>query len=377
MAGIYLHIPFCKKRCIYCDFFSDTRLHWKQKYLAALCEELKMRYAELDGAPVQTLYFGGGTPSGLTAEELNSLWETMAALFPLSDCEEITLEANPDDLTPAYIAMLKHTPVNRISMGVQSFDEQDLIFLNRRHTAAQAEEAFIHCREAGFGNISIDLIYGLPGQTMEGWKNNLERAVALQPDHISAYNLIYEEGTALYRLRESGKVTECRDELALDMFDWLINRLTAAGYEHYEISNFARPGMYSRHNTSYWQDVPYLGLGASAHSYNGTCRSWNVRDIPEYIRGISAHVFAGEKEQLSENDKYNDMVLTALRTRWGLDLKRLESRFGTDLKRYCLACAQPYIESGKLSCKEEILTLTRSGLFVSDGIMADLMKVDD
>lgn len=376
MAGIYLHIPFCKKRCVYCDFFSDTRMHWMQNYLEALCRELQMRYKELGGEPVHTVYIGGGTPSQLTGRELDFVFNALSGFFPLSDCREITLEVNPDDLSAEYVSMLKRLPVNRISMGIQSFDDADLSLLNRRHTAAQAETAFRRCRAVGFENISIDLIYGLPGQTIADWKRNLQRAVDLRPNHISAYNLIYEEGTELYRWKESGKVSECRDELALEMFEWLIDSLTEAGYEHYEISNFALPGMYSKHNTSYWQDVPYLGVGASAHSYDRVRRSWNVRDIPTYIKCIADGVKPCEVETLSENDRYNDRVLTALRTMWGLDLKRMESDFGSALKDYCLACAQPYIQSGKLLCDGDRLTLSRTGLFVSDAIISDLMKID-
>ena len=377
MAGIYIHIPFCKKRCIYCDFFSDIRMHLRKDYVDALCRELEMRYAELENAPIHTIYIGGGTPSQLSGEELARIFDALSLHLPLSACKEITLEANPDDLSADYITMLKHTPINRISMGIQSFDDDDLLFLNRRHTAAQAEEAFVRCREAGFGNISIDLIYGLPGQTIQGWQSNLGRAIALRPAHISAYSLIYEEGTALFRMLESGKVSECDDELSLDMFDCLIDTLEAAGYEHYEISNFALPGMYSQHNTSYWLDVPYLGLGPSAHSYDGKCRRWNVRDISRYINKISHGFNAYETEILDTNSRYNDMILTSLRTMWGLSLSRIEENFGRDMRQYCQALARPYIDTGKLVLSGDNLKLTRSGLFVSDSIMSDLMKVED
>ncbi|MFL1684543.1 MULTISPECIES: radical SAM family heme chaperone HemW [Bacteroidales] len=377
MAGIYIHIPFCKKRCIYCDFFSDTRMHLRKDYVDALCRELDMRYAELENAPVHTIYIGGGTPSQLSGEELVRIFDALSLHLPLSACKEITLEANPDDLKADYITMLKHTPINRISMGIQSFDDDDLLFLNRRHTAAQAEEAFIRCREAGFENISIDLIYGLPGQTIQGWQSNLRRATALRPAHISAYSLIYEEGTALFRMLESGKVSECDDELSLDMFDCLIDTLEAAGYEHYEISNFALPGMYSQHNTSYWLDVPYLGLGPSAHSYDGKCRRWNIKDISGYMNKISHGSNAYETEILDTNSRYNDMILTSLRTMWGLSLRCIEENFGRDMREYCQALAKPYIDTGKLVLSGDNLKLTRSGLFVSDSIMSDLMKVED
>lgn len=377
MAGIYIHIPFCKKRCIYCDFFSDTRMHLRKNYVDALCRELDMRYAELENAPVHTIYIGGGTPSQLSGEELVRIFDALSLHLPLSACKEITLEANPDDLKADYITMLKHTPINRISMGIQSFDDDDLLFLNRRHTAAQAEEAFIWCREAGFENISIDLIYGLPGQTIQGWQSNLRRATALRPAHISAYSLIYEEGTALFRMLESGKVSECDDELSLDMFDCLIDTLEAAGYEHYEISNFALPGMYSQHNTSYWLDVPYLGLGPSAHSYDGKCRRWNIKDISGYMNKISHGSNAYETEILDTNSRYNDMILTSLRTMWGLSLRCIEENFGRDMREYCQALAKPYIDTGKLVLSGDNLKLTRSGLFVSDSIMSDLMKVED
>ena len=342
------------------------------------CRELDMRYAELGNAPgTDQDTRGGGTPSQLSGEELVRIFDALSLHLPLSACKEITLEANPDDLKADYITMLKHTPINRISMGIQSFDDDDLLFLNRRHTAAQAEEAFIRCREAGFENISIDLIYGLPGQTIQGWQSNLRRATALRPAHISAYSLIYEEGTALFRMLESGKVSECDDELSLDMFDCLIDTLEAAGYEHYEISNFALPGMYSQHNTSYWLDVPYLGLGPSAHSYDGKCRRWNIKDISGYMNKISHGSNAYETEILDTNSRYNDMILTSLRTMWGLSLRCIEENFGRDMREYCQALAKPYIDTGKLVLSGDNLKLTRSGLFVSDSIMSDLMKVED
>lgn len=377
MAGIYLHIPFCKTRCIYCDFYSTTRSEMADRYVSALCRELELRKSYLDNEPVETIYFGGGTPSQLSKENFEKIFETIEREYNLGNCEEITLEANPDDLTPEYIKMLESLPFNRISIGIQTFNEQTLRLLKRRHTAEQAISAVKECRMAGFQNISIDLMYGLPGETPESWEADLEQAVNLNVEHISAYHLIYEEGTPLYEMLQKHKVEEVDEESSVDFFALMIDRLTKAGFQHYEISNFCKPDMYSQHNSSYWTGKKYLGCGPSAHSFNGSTRQWNVSSLDKYIAGIEKGIPDFEIEELNVTTRYNDFVITSLRTMWGLSLNRLEEEFGTEFKQYCLENAQTYLDSGKLEIRDNTLFLSKEGIFISDGIMSDLLWVED
>ena len=286
MAGIYLHIPFCKTRCIYCDFYSTTREDLKRRYVQALCKELRMRRDYLQGAPVETVYFGGGTPSQLGEEDFADIFRTLQEVYGLENAVEITLEANPDDLTEAYVDTLRRFPFNRISMGIQTFDDATLRLLHRRHTARQAIETVQRCREAGFQNLSIDLIYGLPGETEERWQRDLEEAIRLHPEHISAYHLTYEEGTPLHRLLLSHQVREVDEDVSLRLFNRLTQSLKRAGYVHYEISNFCLSGHHARHNTSYWQGIPYLGCGPSAHSFDTQSREWNLASLEAYITSL-------------------------------------------------------------------------------------------
>lgn len=376
MAGIYIHIPFCKTRCIYCDFYSTTRSELKRKYIHALCRELKARKEYLHGEPVKTIYFGGGTPSQLEEEDFKQVFKTIEETYGLESAQEITLEANPDDLTEAYVSMLRSLPFNRISMGIQTFDDPTLKLLNRRHDAAQAIEAVHRCRKAGFRNISIDLIYGLPGETDERWRHDLQQAVTLNVEHISAYHLTYEEGTRIYELLQSHRVNEVDEESSVRFFTMLMDTLSAAGYEHYEISNFCEPGLHSRHNTSYWQGIPYLGCGPSAHSYNGKEREWNVASLEEYIRSVEAGERQHELELLSPTTRYNEYVMTRLRTQRGISPSEIEQEFGTKLWQYCMQTATPHLDSGKLERKDDHLRLTRQGIFVSDGIISDLMFIE-
>ena len=375
MAGIYIHIPFCKRRCIYCDFFSTTQSEKKPTYVHALCQELDMRKDYLEGEDIETIYLGGGTPSQLSQEELEEIFSTIYHIYKVKDDAEITLEANPDDLTPEYVTMLRQLPINRISMGIQTFQEETLKLLHRRHTAKQAIEAFERCREAGFQNISIDLMYGLPGETLDTWKQDLQQAIALHPEHISAYHLIYEEDTALWKLREQHQVEEADEDLSLTLFTTLIDELTEAGYQHYEISNFCLPGLHSRHNSSYWTGKKYLGCGPSAHSFNGTSRQWNAASLSAYIDGIQQGNPDYEIEELDLYTRYNDFVLTSIRTCWGMSLSHLRSTYGEALYRYCLRMAKPHLKQGVLEISGDILKLTRKGIFISDGIMSDLMWV--
>ena len=289
MAGVYVHIPFCASRCSYCDFFSTLKLpQTGEAYVEAVVAEARLRCAELRGEAVRTLYMGGGTPSQLPLPLLERLLAGLGEVIDLGSVEEFTVEANPDDVTPQWSAAVKALGVNRVSMGVQSFEDPILRAIGRRHTARQAVEAVNALRQAGIDNISIDLIYGLPGQTVASWARSVEEAIALEPQHISAYGLTYEEGTRLWRQRESGEVVEVPEEQCLEMYRTLVEMLAAAGYEHYEISNFALPGYHSRHNSSYWDETPYLGLGSAAHSYDGAVRRYNPADLQEYIATIAS-----------------------------------------------------------------------------------------
>ena len=361
MTGIYIHIPFCKSRCIYCGFYSTTGLELRQRYVDAVYREWQLRQGELR-APLDTIYIGGGTPSQLTTDQLRLLLSALPHA-----ASETTIEVNPDDVTDALAATLSHLPVNRVSMGVQTFDDQRLRFLHRRHTAAQVPQAIQRLRDAGIQNISIDLMYGFPDETLDDWRRDIKAALALEVEHISAYCLMIEEGTPLYQMG----VAAADEETERAMYELLTDKLTAAGYEHYEISNFARPGYRSRHNSSYWHDVPYIGLGAAAHSYDGNSRSWNVSDIHQYIEAIEHGKLPSERELLDGNTRYNDRITVALRTSDGLDLASLSEQH----RYYCLKEAQYFIDDGLLRMDDNHLVLTRKGLFVSDMVMSGLMLV--
>ncbi len=383
MAGLYIHIPFCASRCIYCGFYSTTAVASQDRYTDALCREMQMQkdylLKALDATPhmeLSTVYLGGGTPSQLSGENLEKLFDTIynkvyQDQLPVSATAEVTIECNPDDITPQFASILSSLPVNRVSMGVQTFSDERLKFLRRRHSAREVDQAIGRLRQAGIGNISIDLMFGFPQETMADWQIDLQQALSLEVEHISAYSLMYEEGTVLYRLQQEKRVRETDEETSLEMYNLLIDELTAHGFEHYEISNFARPGFRSRHNSSYWQAVSYLGLGASAHSYNGYSRQWNVADIRQYIEAIERGVLPAEIETLDADTRYNDRIATALRTREGIDLSVLEKPYQTYLKEL----ATPHIRRGHLVLKDGCLALSRSGIFISDSIMADLMKV--
>jgi len=354
-------------------------MKWKKPFISALCEELKRRKDYLNKSEIQTVYFGGGTPSQLNPSDFECIFDIIHQTYNVSPHAEITLEANPDDLTPEYAMAMARLPFNRISMGVQSFDNQDLQFLNRRHTAEGARQAVRNVRMAGFENISIDLIYGLPHQTLSGWQKNLTEALRLKVPHLSAYHLIYEEKTALYRLWQSGKVNQVSEEASLNFFELLIKEAKASGYEHYEISNFALPGCYSKHNSSYWNGTPYIGVGPSAHSFDGKSRQWNVRSLSKYIQGIEMHALDFEREELDVNTRYNEFVLTGLRTMWGLNLDLMDQLFTTDSKRlrdYLRKQAIPYLSNQTLQLhNDKWLKLTEAGVFISDGIISDLLWV--
>ena len=375
MAGLYIHIPFCAKRCLYCDFFSNTDMKFKEPYVSAVIREMQLRQEYIGEEPLDTIYFGGGTPSQLQQADFERIFKAIDCLFNISSCKEITLEANPDDMTPEYVASLRNLPFNRVSMGVQSFKEKDLHFLNRRHDREQALRAVGLCKENGIQNISIDLIYGLPGQTLEKWQENLDDAIHLEIPHISAYHLIYEEGTALYKLMEAGKVAPIEEEVSVTLFSTLINRLAEAGYLHYEISNFARPGYFSQHNSSYWTGKKYIGIGPSAHSYDGESRQWNISSLPHYLEGIRTGIPNIEIEKLDINTKYNDFIITGLRTMWGIRTSDIREQFGEEKQAYLERQAATYLHQGLLIYENDTLTLSKEGIFISDGIMSDLLWV--
>lgn len=377
MAGIYIHIPFCKTRCIYCDFYSTTRSEWKERYIHSLCKELHMRREYLKREPVETIYLGGGTPSQLAKEDFQQIFETLEKEYGTKAVKEITLEANPDDLTEEYVKMLSSLPFNRISMGIQTFDDTTLKLLNRRHNAAQAIKAVQLCRQYGFKNISIDLIYGLPGETKERWKTDLEQAVKLNVEHISAYHLIYEKGTPLYEMLKKQRIHEVDEESSVYFFTTLMDTLQKAGYEHYEISNFCKPGMYSLHNTSYWKNIPYLGCGPSAHSFNQATREWNISSLDKYIASIEEGSRSFEIEELNLSTRYNEYIMTSLRTVWGVSPEQVKQIFGTKLWKYFQEIAATHLQSNLLEMRNGQLCLTREGIFISDSIMSDFMYIED
>jgi oxygen-independent coproporphyrinogen-3 oxidase len=347
----------------------------KQAFIAALSKEMEIRKEYLEGEILETIYFGGGTPSQLFPDDFKSIFETIYRLFQVKPDAEVTLEANPDDMNGRYIKDLCSLPFNRISMGIQSFRSDNLCFLERRHTGRQAVRAVSECKENGLDNISIDLIYGLPGQTPEQWKENLVETLKLEIPHISAYHLTYEEDTRLYQLLEKKEIHPAGEEISLLMFTILIDVLKQAGYVHYELSNFSKPGKLSLHNSSYWTGKKYLGLGPSAHSYDINSRQWNVSSIRKYIEGMNNNQPAIEKEMLNIHKRYNDYIITGLRTMWGIDTDQLLTNFGKEKEKYCLMQANPFINRGLIHKSGNKLLLSREGMFISDTVMSDLLWV--
>lgn len=378
MAGIYIHIPFCKQRCTYCDFYKETGSNNNQidAFVEALIQELQLRKSYLNGDNISTVYFGGGTPSVLNFNQFKNIFNEIYNNFNVEDDAEITMEANPDDLTEEYLKTLSPLPFNRLSIGIQSFNNTHLKKINRRHDAQQAKDAVMNARKQGFKNISIDLIYALPGQTIEDWRNQLEDAFKLDVEHISAYGLTYEEGTALWKQRNKGLVKVTEDEVTLQMFDYMRLLMSEKGFESYEISNYAKPGFRSRHNSAYWQFIPYLGLGPSAHSFDGKSRQWNIASVQKYLQGITVLKPSFEKEILSEQDFYNDFIMVSLRTREGIDLIRLKNRFGDVLFDYCLQNAENQIKYGNLILNNNRLFLSDAGVHITNQIIVELMKTD-
>ncbi|MDO7170884.1 radical SAM family heme chaperone HemW [Mariniflexile sp. AS56] len=381
MAGIYIHIPFCKQACHYCDFHFSTSLKKKGDLVQALAKEIELRKDEFKNITVETIYFGGGTPSLLSVNELQLLIDTVYKNYQVVVQPEITLEANPDDLSKSVIIQLAKSPINRLSIGIQSFFEADLKLMNRAHNANEAktclEEASKH-----FKNISIDLIYGIPGLTNENWIKNIDTVLSYNMPHISSYALTVEPKTALDTFIKKGLVKNVDDDLAQEQFHILIDKLEASGFVHYELSNFGKPDYFSKNNSAYWQGKPYLGIGPSAHSFNGNERGWNVRNNSKYIKSIEENKLPIETEILSISDKYNEYIMTGLRTVWGVSLEKVAQDFGKTYVDHLLKVSEKHINLGLLiisneseDSKKSILTTTKKGKFLADGLASDLFMI--
>jgi len=375
MAGIYIHIPFCSQRCSYCDFYTRVAPRQIDDTVNAIVREMEIRADYLKGEPVQTIYFGGGTPSLLTAEQFQRIFDRLYSLFEVNSEAEITFEANPDDLKPAFFDSIKHLPFNRISIGIQSFDDVQLKKINRRHSGDEAIAAFTNARSAGFDNISIDLIYGLPLQSKQSWELQLDKALSLGAEHISIYGLTYEVGTPLHKLRELGRVSSADDSEMIEMHKLMLRKIEQAGYEAYEVSNFAKPGLRSQHNSAYWKMTPYLGLGPSAHSYDGDSRQWNVSSIKEYNLNIVEGGDFYEREVLTLLDKYNEYIMVAFRTKEGVNRTYLAENFGDTFLDKFNGTAQKYIESKHMVINNQHVLLTLDGILISNLLIEDFVLV--
>ncbi|MBA8987470.1 MULTISPECIES: radical SAM family heme chaperone HemW [Sphingobacterium] len=373
----YFHIPFCKQACHYCDFHFSTSLKYKEELLQAMLSEIELRASYLENKKVESLYFGGGTPSILQAKEIDSLIGQVAKYFEISSDAEITLEANPDDLDRKKVQELKGTEINRFSIGIQSFYEEDLKWMNRAHNSEEAKSSIMRVQDAGFENITCDLIYGYPLLTNNKWRSNMQELINLEVPHISSYSMTVEKKTALAHLINTGKTAALNEDQSAEQMLMLIDTLTSSGYEHYEISNFAKPGRYARHNSNYWKGKSYLGIGPSAHSFNGASRSWNIANNALYIKGILLKELALKTELLRKNDRFNEYVMTSLRTKWGVDKKYVLQEFGDDYLNSILKTIEQYVYNKEVLISEEgIITLSPSGKLLADQIAADLFIVE-
>ncbi len=371
MAGIYIHIPFCKQACHYCDFHFSTSLTYKAELIQALIQEIKLQKNFLNSETIETIYFGGGTPSLLKSEEVNLIINTITELHTVASDAEITLEANPDDLSPQKLKELKHTPVNRFSIGIQSFFDDDLTWMNRVHRSAEAENCVKRAQDAGFENITVDLIYGYPLLTDQKWNYNLDKIFELQIPHISAYSMTVEPRTALASFIKNKKQAPMNDEQSSEQFIKLMGAMKDHGFEHYEISNFSLPGHYSRHNTNYWKGVKYLGVGPSAHSYDGEKRQWNITNNAKYIQSIDKKDIPAEIEILTEDNRLNEYIMTSLRTQWGLDLGQL-NRLAKGSSDQLLKDAMEFFDKEWILQKDQIIYLTQNGKLYADHIASGL-----
>ena len=375
MSGIYIHIPFCKQACYYCDFHFSTSLAKKDQMLQSMSKEIELRHEQWPVKKIETIYFGGGTPSILRVSEIQALLQNIHRYFEVSPNVEISLEANPDDLDETKLEELAQAGINRLSIGIQSFFDEDLHLMNRVHDAREARLCLENAKRF-FDNISIDLIYGIPNMSHERWMQNIQIALNFGVPHISSYALTVEPRTALKVLIEKGKIPDVDDQLAEEQFKILLERLDLAGFVHYEISNFGKPGYFSRNNTAYWQGKAYLGIGPSAHSYDGYKRYWNVRNNALYIRALDKNELPMETETLSTTDRYNEYVMTRLRTMWGVSLRHLTEDFGERYRMYLEEQADRFLKDHLLYLDEDIMRVTKKGKFLVDGIASHLFMLN-
>ena len=376
MAGIYIHIPFCRKACHYCNFHFSTSLGKAEAVVISIIKEISLRSSEINEA-VQTIYFGGGTPSILAPEAINKMLDTIKTHYTISSNPEITLEANPDDITAEKARAWKRMGINRFSIGVQSFADENLQWMNRAHDASQSIQCIQTIREAGFDNFSIDLIYGTPGQTQQGWIKDLEKAIEMKIPHLSCYALTVEEGTALHHMIGSGKKEKISADEQAERFEALVQLSSLAGYSHYEISNLALPGKESQHNSAYWEGKSYLGFGPSAHSFSGTKRSWNIADNLKYSQSIEAGILPHEEETLREIDQLNEYIMTSLRSIKGMQKETIKTRWGNDKLQIISTAVEQFIRSGKIISTENSWVLSGEGRFFADGIASSLFFLED
>ena len=377
MAGIYVHIPFCKTLCNYCDFYHIISPGDHSEFIKALLHETKTRQDYIGNDPVSTIYIGGGTPSVLSVKELETILNCLKTWFSIEQDSELTIELNPDDITYNYLKELKKLEFNRISLGVQSWRDEDLKMLNRRHTEAQAEKALQETLDAGFENVSIDLIYGIPGMGLKEWEKNISKALKYDIEHLSAYHLNIEPGTVFGKMKEKGLIKEIDEEESTAEFNMLLKKTESAGFVQYEISNFSKPGYFSVHNSNYWKQVPYIGLGPSAHSFNGYSRQWNVSDIKKYIKQVTSDEQFFEKEELDAKTRFNEYIMTSLRTMWGIDLDYVESTFEKEGYDYVINLSGKFIDYGLMRRNQTNLILTNQGKMISDNIISEFMMPDD
>lgn len=375
MAGIYIHIPFCKQACYYCDFHFSTSHSRKDEMIKALSTELQLRKDKLINESVETIYFGGGTPSLLKIDELQLLIDAIYQNYKVSGDPEITIEANPDDLSKQYIRDLTSTRINRLSIGIQSFFDSDLKLMNRAHNSEEAKESLSTAMQH-FENVSVDLIYGIPGASDEQWVTNVETALSFGVPHISSYALTVEPKTALEKFIKKGLIKNVDDEQAQRQFYLLVDLMQNANFVHYELSNFGKAGFFSKNNSAYWQGKSYLGIGPSSHSFDGKNRSWNIRSNAKYIKMLAEYKLPGTYETLTKIDRYNESIMTGLRTMWGVSLQQIETAYGSNYKKYLLQQAEPYIEQQLLYIENDKLLTTTKGKFLSDGISSDLFKLN-
>ena len=377
MAGIYIHIPFCKKLCFYCDFYHIISLKDNKAFIDALQKEALLRKDYLGSEKVSTIYFGGGTPSVFSIEEIGIILDSIKKFYNVTDDCEITIELNPDDVNTGYLKNLKQHDVNRISLGIQSWRDTDLKMLNRRHDSTQAVKALKDTLNAGFKNVTIDLIYGIPGMERKDWESNLDFSFSFDIKHLSAYHLTFEKGTVFGRMLEKGDISEIDEDESAAQFNTLIEKAESAGFIQYEISNFGKPGYFSLHNSNYWKQVSYIGLGPSAHSFNGYSRQWNLRDVKGYIKAINTGKIFFEREELNTKTRFNEYIITSLRTMWGIDLEYVERMFEKEGYDYVVNLASKYRNYGMMKQEKNSLVLTNQGKMISDNIISEFMMSDE